>query len=414
MNRKLIALLLANLFVAPAAFAQDAGVQLGDMRLKGYIGIGGLWTDEDATDKAKLNEYQDLSDGGFVNFGLTGRGDRYWFNGYGENIFRDDMYVDFRGGMYDAFKYRLYSNWLTHNFGNDLRTPYGNVGGTDLRTTFPRYDTGTWNSFDLGYDRKDTGVSLEWAPNSPWYAKLDFNQVTFDGSKLYAASNGTSPGNGFVDLPGPVDYRTNNLNLEGGYQSRDLIGTVSVLWSSFDNKQSSDSGYFFTWTNPYFSNGIDRTYMPPSNDFFKIAANGALRNLPMNSTLAARFTWSKTDSSADLAQRMLHYTTPTGTPPSLYEPITANTSVFNGKEENTTFSLSWTALPMAGLDTKVYYNYFDRKNKSDEVDFNTSALNCTNWDFPAITKPSVPCEAEKFSYTKHNFGINAYYKSTLR
>ena len=39
-----------------------------------------------------------------------------WIDAYGENFGRDDMYVDIRGGMYDVFKARAYTNWLPHNF----------------------------------------------------------------------------------------------------------------------------------------------------------------------------------------------------------------------------------------------------------------------------------------------------------
>jgi MtrB/PioB family decaheme-associated outer membrane protein len=401
MNRKLIAALLANLFVAPAAIAQS------DFRLDGFIGLGGLSADVNARDAAKLNEYQDLSNGVSGMFGLTGRSDTYWLNAYGENIVRDDMYVDLRGGRYDMFKYRVYTNWLTHNFGfgDAVQSPYSNPGSVDQRTTFPRFNPYTWTGYDMKYDRRDTGASFEWKTASPWYGRVDFNQVSFDGNKLYAASNGTSPGNGFVDLAGPVDYKTNNLNVEGGYVTRNLQWSVAALWSSFDNSNTQ-----FTWTNPFFANGIDTTTTAPNNDLFKLSGNFVMRNLFWNSQLAARATWSRTESDADLLQQMLNYATPTGTPPSQYAPITANTTQFEGKEQVTTVSLSWTANPWAGLDTKAYYNYFDRDNKSNDVEFNSSALNCTDFSAPSLTKPSVPCHPEKYSYSKNNLGINAYQK----
>ena len=53
MNRKLIAVLIANLFIAPAALAQ------GDFKWEGNVGLGGIVTDDkDTRDRAKLEEYQ--------------------------------------------------------------------------------------------------------------------------------------------------------------------------------------------------------------------------------------------------------------------------------------------------------------------------------------------------------------------
>ena len=44
------------------------------------------------------------------------------------------MFIQFRGGMYNEFKYSVRGDWLTHNFGfgpDGARTPYINP---DLRT----------------------------------------------------------------------------------------------------------------------------------------------------------------------------------------------------------------------------------------------------------------------------------------
>ena len=76
-----------------------------------------------------------------------------------------------------------------------------------------------WNRFNLGYDRRDAGGYFEWQKNSPWYFRADGNQVTTEGTKVGAAAGGTSPGNGYVDLAFPTEYKTSNWGAEGGYQS---------------------------------------------------------------------------------------------------------------------------------------------------------------------------------------------------
>ncbi len=97
MKKKLISILIANLFVAAPVFAQDA------FKVEGSVSVGGITVDEnDAKDASKLNELRDLSDGGMLGFDLRGRGGRYWFDLFGENLGRDDHYVNLRGGIYDV------------------------------------------------------------------------------------------------------------------------------------------------------------------------------------------------------------------------------------------------------------------------------------------------------------------------
>jgi MtrB/PioB family decaheme-associated outer membrane protein len=397
MNRKLIAVLIANLFAAPVVLAQS------DFKLDGNVGLGGLYSSDSSTkDRAKLEEYQDLSDGAAGYFGLRGRSSTYAIDGYGENIGRDDMFVGFTGGHYNLFNYNVYSNWLTHNygFGPATRTPYVNPGSANMTAPFPSFNTNVppWTGYDASVERRDTGAGFGWQSLSPWYARVDFNQVQKDGNYLYSASNGTSPGNGFVDLAAPIDYKTNNLNLEGGYASRDIVASVSALWSKFDNANET-----FSWTNPFFGLGQDTTTTPPDNDFFKISANGVIRRLTWNSQLSARYTYSTTENSVPLLQQMLHTA-------GAFAPITANTTVFDGEQKNTTLALAWTANPTRGLDSKVYYNFYEQKSESTHVQFNTSALNCTDFSAPSLTKPSVPCTSEPYDYKKDNFGFNLYYR----
>ena len=408
MTRKLIAALIANLFVAPAVFAEAT-------KWEGNIGAGGLYNDNNARDEAYLNEYQDLSNGAAGYFGLTGRGPTYWLDGYGENIGRDDMYVDFLGGRYNTFSYRLYSNWMPHNYGwgpDGARTPYNFPGGATQPATFPSFSTTVppWNSFDYQIERRDTGGSFEWKSLSPWYVRADVSQVDVNGTKWYSPSQGTSPGNGFVELAGPAQYTTNNLTLEGGYSSSAFVGSVSVLWSNFDNDNNT-----FSWTNGYFAPNptppnygtqFDTMTLPPDNDYFKVSANGSLRNLWGRSTASARYTYATSKSSADMLTSML-------SSGGVYFPTNPSSTVFNGQDTINTFSLTWSGNPTAEIDFKAYYNYYDRENESDSITFNTSTasgLGCTDFSVPSLSKPVVPCSQEFYSVEKNNFGLEGYYR----
>ncbi len=377
MNRKIIALLVANAFAAPCALAQEAA---GDFRYFGTIGLGGLNTDDkNAADASKLNEYRDLSNGVISIFDVKGRGSRYWFDLFGENLGRHDEYVDARGGKYDSFKYRIYTDALRHNFLFDGRTPYAGAGGPVQTATFPRLDPAQWNTVDSGYKRRDTGIMFELQSMNPWYARIDANQVNWSGSKPGSSSQGTSPGNGFVELQLPVDYITKNAQAEAGYNTRQMHFDLSYLASKFENDNKT-----VNWTNGYFANGTDTTYLAQDNRYQRFMGNATFRQLAWGTTVAMRFTLDELKSTVPVGTSILSSTGPT--------PISANVSTYDGKVKNQTFTATASSAPMKGLDTRVYYNYRKRDEESTEVTFSDGAV------------------AEPFSYTKNNVGFDAYWR----
>jgi MtrB/PioB family decaheme-associated outer membrane protein len=166
---------------------------------------------------------------------------------------------------------------------------------------------------------------------------------------------------------------------------------VSYLWSKFNNDNET-----ITWNNPFFGNAIDRVWLPPDNTFHRFAANGVMRQLPMDSTLAARFTWTKSESDASLATTVLNgFASGAG----VYTPTGPSDGTYHGKVENTNFTLALASSPMKMLDTRVYYNYYKRKNDSTEIIYN-GGVNCAG----------NPCEATLYDYKKHNAGIEATYR----
>jgi MtrB/PioB family decaheme-associated outer membrane protein len=381
MNRKPICILVASLFAVPAALAQE---KADDFRFFGSVGIGGIHTDDgDAPDAAKLNEYRDLSNGLLTTIDAKGRGSRHWFDLFAENLGRDDQYATLRGGMYDTFRYRLYTDALKHNFMFNGLTPYAGAGGTTQTTTFPRLDPSTWFSLGEGYKRRDDGGMFEFKPGGgPWYVRVDANQVTWSGAKPGSSSQGSSPGNGFVELAFPVKYTTRTATVEGGYNTRQMRFDLSWMTSKFENDNES-----LTWTNGYLGNGTDRTYLAADNRYQKLMANAAFQQLPWSTTVAARFTMDELKSNIALANSFLSGTTGTST------TDTPNASSYNGKVENQTFSVTANSAPTKGLDTRLYYNFRKRDDQSTNVLY-----------------PGSGSENSPFSYRKQNLGFDAYYR----
>lgn len=397
--------------LSSAAHAQDSG-----FKLSGSVGAGGFGTDEDAKDAAKLHEYRDLSTGPFGVFELRGRSSRFFLDALGENLGRDDMYFNVQGGMYGQFKFRVYGDWLTHNFGfgpDGARTPYSNPGSVDLQlfSTTPDILANSsippWVSFDFGIDRRNIGGNLEFSGGSPWYMLFEANDLYQSGiNKVDAAALGTSPGNGFIDLPYPVSYTTRNVSLEGGYQSQRGHMSINLLQSSFNN-----DNMLLNFQNPFFGFGTDTATFAPDNYYLRVGASGMLRQLALNSTLSGHVTYDRGTNRVDMINAVLNTSGSPGLTPT--EP---SAPTFRGKVENVTTQVSFVSEPIHNLDTRAYYKYYRRHNSSTEISFlvplTTTGLVCFAEGTTSPANVNIPCSGDRYGYTKQNPGAEAGYRIT--
>jgi MtrB/PioB family decaheme-associated outer membrane protein len=393
MKPQLLSVLIANLFVAAApALAQDV------TEWTGSVSAGIRYVDNDAADPSKFTEYRDLEDGtsGIFGFELRGRSQNNYFNAYGENLGADDQYLDLNGGRYQTFKYRIYSDQLRHNLGSGpgALSPFSGIGGSVLTAPSPLPAVGGWNSFDHSYERRDTGGMFEWQKASPWYFRVDANEVRRDGINVYAGANGTSPGNGFTDLPVPIDWTTRNFAAEAGYSTKRGHIAVNLSYSTFENDNE-----VLRWSNRFFGNGLDTTVLPPDNDLVRVAVNGNLRQLPIDSTLAGRFTYSKLTNSVFMQPTMLS----TGGAFNATNPSQPN---FEGDVIKYTLGLAFNSRPTPALDTKVYYNWIKEENDSTHMNFVPGA------GLTGGTCTALDCSNHLFEYEKHQVGAEAGYRLT--
>jgi MtrB/PioB family decaheme-associated outer membrane protein len=406
MKKTLIATATAALFALPAA-AQNAkpAAEGQGLQVTGSVGIGYNYTNTSpgTIDASKLNEYRDLSTGFSGLLDLRARKDNYFVDFYGENIGREDQYLDLRGGAFGQFKYRLYGDWLEHNqgFSSAIRTPYVNPGSNVLRpfsnftalaTTpgSPAANTNVppWTGFNFSTERRDTGGSFEISMNSPYYFRFDANEVRTTGIKNGAGSQGTSPGNGFIDLAFPTSWTTNNYMGEIGYQTPKANIALSYLYSKFKNDNE-----LLQWQNGYFGNQLDTTTLPADNEYSRWGLNGSLRGLPMSSTLSGRFTYATAKSNVDVLQTMLNSTA------GGYTATSPSSPTFNGENRYTTASISLASLPARNVDSRVYYNYLNKSSDSTEIVFtNAAGLGCT-------LVPGGQCFTEPYTFRKTNPGF---------
>jgi hypothetical protein len=352
--------------VAAAPVAAQEGLKL----TAGSVGFGGLYSNVNSQNPYRFYEYRDMSSGFLSEIDVRTRSDQWWFNGFIENIGRTDQYLNLRGGKFNLFKYEIYGDWLQHNLSMrpaGATSPFSGIGTSTLTTRFPNLNSDSWNdSFNFEKNIQNIGGMVEFSNIyvSPWFVRADANEVRTTGINVASSSNGTSPGNGFTQLPAPMDYVTKNWSVEAGYAVKEGNFGVNFMKSSFTNENQ-----ILKWTNPFFgatgvgANQLDFTTLPPDNDLWKISANGALRTLPWGSTLAGRVSYSELTNNVGALGSMLSGTAAAGA----YFATNPSANSFNGKIKNTTATFSLTSNPMRSLDTRLYYYYYDKKNESNQI-----------------------------------------------
>src|SRR6476660_6863328 len=147
-------LLLAGLFAAPAAQAQ--------MTVSGSVTPGVIITDTTGSNLFRFNEYRDMRSGATLGAEIKGESEKNFIRFFGENIGRDDQFMQLLGGEYGVYKYSLTNNNIVHNLTNNAATPFLGLGTNNLTfnvapglsnsnpVTNPILNTNNWSRFDYG------------------------------------------------------------------------------------------------------------------------------------------------------------------------------------------------------------------------------------------------------------------------
>ena len=444
MKVKLIALVVAGLFAQSAA--ADENFMWGGSAELGYRGTNvdgasrngayGNTTPLSATnplklftgpaDGAKAQEYQDVLSAPIGVIDVRGGNRTMYLRAFGEEFGRDDQFINIVGGGYDVWKASLYNNDIPHNYSFNALSPLSNPGGGLQQVgpggTYPNaQNPASWNTFNYSTQRNTWGGNAEFSNKSPWFVRADYNEVKTSGVKPSSAQLGTGSGNGLIELGAPVGYKTQNTTLEGGYNSKQYGIKLSYLDSKF-----TDANDTYQWTNFYLRSALDTSLLPPDNDLKKWSLSGYIKQLPWDSAIIARYSQSKLENNLAIVGSGLKptgnaATTNPAIPPGsgylLTQPFDSatnqNLTNFNGDIKTTTFNLAWNASPVAQLDTRVYYNYYDKQNNSTSVSYRAGSQG-TNCATPPVNGANCYTIAglteetgELFSYTKNVAGLDA-------
>jgi MtrB/PioB family decaheme-associated outer membrane protein len=411
MKKTTINLLVVGLFAtAPTAFAQ--------MQVSGSV-TGGLISSSVKSDNPfRFEEYRDMRSGGTLGADIRGESQSNFVRFFGENIGRDDQFMELKGGQYGVYKYSLTNNNIIHNLTSNAITPFAGVGTNNLTFAVAPglatpaaaiLNTATWGRFDYSIKHENYGgtFELQSTATSPFYFRATANQKDTRGVKPFGQAV-SSPGGQALELPQVVDYTTTDASAEAGYATKASQVSLNLSWSKF-----RDNNDFFTWRNPLLTAGVttERTTIAADNNLWKAALNGMWKQLPMNSTLALRGTYSKGTNSLPISATGLAVTGTTGQ----LVNMGANTNTFEGKVISKSLSASLTSQLAKSLDSRVYWNWTDKKNESTEIVMTpvnaVTAASTQSCDLNPVTGASLTtCSNELFHLKKSNFGVDLQYR----
>lgn len=400
--------------IAAGVFAIAATPAVAQLKVTGTASATGIATDVNSRNRWRFEEYRDMDSGVIGNADIRGETDTHYLRFFGDNLGREDYLIDFSGGKYGDYKYSIYNNKILHNLTFGAISPFTGVGTNTL--TFPgalgatpSTDVSTWTRFDYKVEHENTGGVFEISKNSPFYFRTTANYKETKGIKPLGAA-GTSPGGPSYELQLPVDFRTTDVGAEAGYASRTQQYSISVSHSKFE-----DHNDFLNWRNPSITAGastttMERNTIAADNHQWKVALNALWKQLPYTSTFALRGTYSQTANSLPVATT---YTNVTGTTGAI-RLSNPNTTIFDGDVVHTTLSASLTSQPMKALDTRVYYNYTEKDNRSTQIVFTPGPAGtagvCDINPATGTTTGSTTCSNELFHLKKHNVGVDAQYR----
>jgi len=139
---------------------------------------------------------------------------------------------------------------------------------------------------ELGFDRRSVSLSGKYFLNTSWtfYANLEHQEK--EGSGLIGGAFLTEA----VQLPQPIDYQTNSLEVGAAWTSSIASARLSYGGSWFEDGTDS-----LTWANPFTpvlpAGTTGRLALPPSNNLQQVAASGEVR-LPVFTATTLTYNFS--------------------------------------------------------------------------------------------------------------------------
>ncbi|MBE9537112.1 MAG: MtrB/PioB family decaheme-associated outer membrane protein [Proteobacteria bacterium] len=438
--------LILNLFIGFVVLAAPFIVAAED--ISGEVDLRVQQVDQD-NDSSKFNEYKDDENDIYVHeikLKVTDKDTNRSFDFSGSNLSRSDQDISLRYSLPGKWSIDIDWSEIPHLISNQAKTPYDYIGNGTYRVSEGIVDAiqisdvgsaASWTAADagpggagedirinnvlansvhgieLGTQREVGGVGFTYHMSGKTKLRFDFNVNNKDGSILTGAPIGDRPPRSMtVQLPEPIDYRTEDYRITIEHNMETVQVEASYLYSKFYNDVDSmtwnslfhDAGYFAGGALDYdeIRIGSSRKYattgamaLAPDNTYKNLAFNVGV-DLPKDSRLNASIAIGEMEQNESL---MPYASTDFG----VGLPALPRSST-EGKIDTTLVSLAYNISPVENLNTKVFYRMYEMDNKTtqSEFDYYTQDTDSQNYRNERTNLA--------YGYQKNNYGIDLSYR----
>ena len=223
-TRTLLAVVTGAIVLASAA-AAEAQWKVGSFPVAGEVetGVRGVFGVQD-NERGKLEEYRDLPSGMFfsaLRLQLLQPEGTYGAELSGSKWGQQDQEFSLLAGRLGLWHLRFDWDQTPHVYSTTAQTLANEVARGVWAIGAPRPALSAHNNagkLDEVSQRWDTArVDLAWSPTPEIDVNLTWTRISKDGERPMSLSFG-SPGNGFYEVPGPIEQTINDVRLSGSLQ----------------------------------------------------------------------------------------------------------------------------------------------------------------------------------------------------
>lgn len=357
-----------------------------------FLGVDG------ERDSAKAQEFRDLDEDGAVGIDAQLRTEAVWFRLTGRHLLLDDQDARLELRRFGAFSASLDYNQIPHNYAFDATSIFSGIGtGTltiddDVQSTLQgstdqvdaaarlREIVATRSSrADLHHRRDRLAFELDLTAFDPLAVELVAKREKREGTRPWSASFGLT---NVVEIPWPVDYETNDVQLQAEYRKGKTLLSGQYRVSEFDNRIST-----VRFDNPWriddtgVSNSVVSTFengpsqglidLYPSNEQHEFLFTFIRNQLPGKSNLFVTASWGRMEQDDELVPYTVNTAIVPGLPGSqpfdASDPANRPAASADARFDTRLLHVRWTSRPSDAVSFKAEYRDYELENETARI-----------------------------------------------
>jgi MtrB/PioB family decaheme-associated outer membrane protein len=395
------ALAVALGVIGGAVLPAGAEQELGPVVVSGEAQVGGhiYWDDNNS---AKFEEYRDIPEDPFgsLRFLIEDTDQRYYFQGWLDDIAEDDQQYRFESGRYGRWGISGLFSEIPHTFSNQAVSPYKQIGNNrlELRPGFdrtlapgdPAYNAQLTPSSstlptptraqDLEFRTIEGSGEIFFKPTSAWDLSAGYRVIDRDGTRPKAFGLGSFGGN-YINVAAPVEERTHEARADVQYVQETWNIGLNYTGSFFDNDIdgfSADNPLTDPADETTGASAVGRSALAPDNSAHLVSISGAgILPTSFPSQLAGSFSWGVTLQNDNFLP--VTSNAAINPPPFPGDPrLTLPAKDLDGRVYTINGNVVYTARPISDVNVKVRYRIYDHNNDTDQLTFAGEAPNDRN------------------------------------